>query len=115
MAVIASAVHENGTDKDKMAHARRCGASRKMQRTLGIDNVVKLGRGFLARVMYTRGEMHYRLDAVERGAPIGYGSDRIDQNLVVVPGQPSKDATDSPSLARQRGRKVLTHETARSC
>jgi hypothetical protein len=78
-------VHENGTDKEKMADSRCRGASRKMHRTFSIDHVVGIGRVFFVRLMDARGEMHYRLNTIERSSPIGRPSDRIDQNLVVVP------------------------------
>jgi hypothetical protein len=94
-------MHEDGTDKDKLAHAGVRGGLSKPERTLGVNGAVEFGGLFLAAVMYSRGEMHYGLDALQRGPPIQRRSDRVNQEIAVVPGWCSNGATESPPAPRQ--------------
>jgi hypothetical protein len=65
-------------------------------------------------MMNARGEVHHRLDAGERGAPIRCGSDRADQDFAVVSRQLAQGAPDIPSVTRQHWRKMAADEAARA-
>ncbi|MGY4420390.1 hypothetical protein ACVWY2_002815 [Bradyrhizobium sp. JR6.1] len=105
-------MHQDRADENEIPDTRSGCGTRQMQRALDIDVAIQLYRLFVGLLVNAGGEMNDGVHAIERGAPIGGGTERADHHLVCILRRRPNRTADHPAIALQFGHHMATNKAA---